>query len=112
MAAIWEVTPEKIEEAVRRIIRVAGPRRVILFGSAARGETQRDSDADFLVVTGDDCIHPGKESDRIYRALHGLMMPVDVIVVSESRLNEYRDTPGLVYRKALQEGIELYNAGA
>ena len=39
-----------IEEIVGRVLSVAGPDRIILFGSAATGEMARDSDTDLLVV--------------------------------------------------------------
>ena len=37
---------EVLAEIVRRIVRVAAPERIILFGSAARGETGPGSDLD------------------------------------------------------------------
>ena len=39
-----------IQEIVQRILSVARPERIILFGSAATGEMTRDSDIDLLVV--------------------------------------------------------------
>lgn len=39
-----------LDEIVRRIVDVAHPDRIILFGSAARGEMGPDSDLDLLVV--------------------------------------------------------------
>ena len=33
----WAVTSEKLREAVRRLVEAAHPRRIILFGSRARG---------------------------------------------------------------------------
>src|SRR5215212_5669541 len=44
------VTQEKIDEAVRRLVEVARPSRIILFGSAARGELDERSDIDLMVV--------------------------------------------------------------
>ena len=35
---VWAVTPEKLREAVRRLVDAAHPRRIILFGSRARGD--------------------------------------------------------------------------
>ena len=60
----WAVTPEKIAAAVKRIVEVGNPKKVILFGSAARGETHRDSDVDLLVVTGNEVSNPRQESVR------------------------------------------------
>jgi uncharacterized protein len=35
---------------VDRIVKVAHPRAIVLFGSAARGQMRPDSDLDFLIV--------------------------------------------------------------
>ncbi len=43
---LWAVTPEKIDEAVRRIVGQAKPLRIIVFGSHARGDATADSDLD------------------------------------------------------------------
>jgi len=38
------------DEIVRRVLEVACPDRIILFGSAATGQMTKDSDIDLLVV--------------------------------------------------------------
>ena len=48
----WQITPEKVQAVVQRLIQVAKPKKIILFGSYVRGEATRDSDLDILVVTG------------------------------------------------------------
>jgi predicted nucleotidyltransferase len=78
MSVAWAVTPEKIDAAVKRIVDVARPRKIILFGSALRGETGRDSDLDVLVVIDEEDRDPLKESVRIDKALHGILMPMDI----------------------------------
>lgn len=50
----WLVTPEKVQAVVRRLIAVARPEKIILFGSYVRGELTPHSDLDVLVVTRDD----------------------------------------------------------
>lgn len=47
---------EKIDDLTRRIVQAAHPRRIVLFGSAARGRMSPHSDLDVLVVM------PGTES--------------------------------------------------
>jgi uncharacterized protein len=42
--------PAILAEVVRRIVEVAHPDRIVLFGSAARGQMGPDSDLDLLVV--------------------------------------------------------------
>ena len=41
-----------LREVVRRVVEAAEPDRIILFGSAARGQMGRDSDLDLLVIKG------------------------------------------------------------
>ncbi len=103
----WLVTNEKITAAVRRIVEVARPAKVILFGSAAQGRLHRDSDVDFLVVL-DRAAHPRKESVRIRRALRGINMPADIVVVGADRLQELADEPGLIYAEAVRGGRVVY----
>ena len=42
--------PLILDGIIRRIVKVAEPERINLFGSAARGEMNRHSDVDLLVV--------------------------------------------------------------
>ncbi len=112
MTPLWAITPEKIKEAVRKIVDFERPERVILFGSAARGTTHRDSDVDFLVVIRDEVESPRKESVRIRQALGSVSMPMDILVISEKRLKELGDQAGLVYREALRTGKVVYDAAA
>jgi predicted nucleotidyltransferase len=112
MNAPWAVTPEKIQEAIRTIVSVGRPRRVILFGSAAQGQTTRHSDVDFLVITPHDVLSPRQESVRIRRALRSIVMPMDILVISEQRLRELGHQPGLIYREALRRGKVVYEAAA
>jgi predicted nucleotidyltransferase len=43
------LSPAFLEEIVRRVVETVQPEKIILFGSAARGEMGRDSDIDLLV---------------------------------------------------------------
>ncbi len=110
MTVAWAVTPEKIEAAVKRIIEVARPRKVILFGSAMRGEAGIHSDLDVLVVIEDEEKSPRKESVRIHEALREIVMPMDILVISEKKLEELAAQPGLIYREILRGGKVVYDA--
>jgi uncharacterized protein len=109
MGTEWEVTPQKVQLAVAKIVETAHPRRIILFGSYVRGQMHRDSDLDILVVASDPVDNPRQESVRIRRALRGIGMPMDILVVEENRLKELAETPGLIYREALREGKIVYD---
>jgi len=96
-----------LDEAVRRILTVVKPRRIILFGSAARKTMGPDSDLDLLIVMPGS-IHRRKTSVEIYKALRGIGVPKDVIVVTEQDVIAYRYNPSLVLKPALDEGKVLY----
>ena len=108
MDSLWAITPEKVRTAIQRIIEVSRPRKLILFGSYIRGNMNLNSDLDILVVTGDDIENPRKESVRIRRALKGIVMSVDILVVQESKLKELTNVPGLIYKEAMREGEVVY----
>lgn len=62
------------------------------------------------MVVGDECISPRKESVRIQQALWGIVMPMDILVISEKKLQELADQPGLIYREVLRDGKVVYDA--
>ncbi len=42
-----------LDDIIRRIVEVAHPEKIILFGSAARGDLNRHSDVDLLALHSD-----------------------------------------------------------
>jgi len=106
----WEVTHEKVEAAIRKIIEVSRPLKIILFGSYVRGETNINSDLDVLIIMRDGIANPRKESVRIRRALSGISMPIDIIVVPETEWMQLKDKPGMIYREAWREGKTVYES--
>lgn len=100
---------EVLQEIIRRIVQVAVPERIILFGSAARGEIGPHSDLDLLVIKSGE-FNYGRLVGDIYVNLHGIGQAVDVIVVTPEDVERYRDVPYLVIASALREGREVYRA--
>jgi len=100
---------EILREIIARIVQVAHPQRLILFGSAARGEMGPDSDVDLLVVVQEP-VHRRDLAGEIYRNLHGVQLPVDVVVVTENDIQEFGDKLGTVLYPALKEGVVVYEA--
>jgi predicted nucleotidyltransferase len=98
-----------LAEVVRRIVEVARPDRIILFGSAARGEMTPDSDLDVLVVkSGVD--HRRRLAQDIYMNLSGVGVGVDVIVLTPEDIEAQRDSVGSIVGPALDEGRVIYAA--
>ncbi len=100
-------SPQVLDEIVRRIVEVAAPERIILFGSAARGDMGPHSDVDLLVIkTGQ--FHQGRLTEAIYMNLIGVGQAVDVIVVTPEDVEQYRNSPALVIAPAIKEGKVIY----
>lgn len=99
-----------LAEIVRRLVEAFRPERIYLFGSKARGEQDRDSDYDLMLVVPDDASPERKRSRRAYEALRGTGTAADVIVFTrqrfESRLHLAASLPATV----LREGKLLYVA--
>ncbi len=102
-----EVLPDVVQRVVERIVEVAHPTRVVLFGSAARGEMGRDSDLYMLVIVRGP-VHRGDFAGRIYGNLRGVGAPVDVVVVTEEDVSAYGHRVGSIIRPALREGVVVY----
>jgi predicted nucleotidyltransferase len=101
--------PDILQTLVQRIVEVAQPLRIVLLGSAARGEMGPKSDLDALVVMpdGTDC---RRTAMRLYRDIRGVRFPFDLVVATPALVARHSHTPGLVYRHILEEGTELYAA--
>ena len=103
------VSAELIEDAVRRIVDEAHSLRVVVFGSAARGNVGPDSDLDLLVVMPDGADRL-ETAYRLHRRLRGLGCAKDIVVVLEGEVAALRDNPYLIIHTALTEGREVYHA--
>ncbi len=101
--------PEKLDEIIRRIVEVAKPDQIILFGSAVRGKLGPNSDIDLLVIKSGD-VHRLRLAQQIYRNLHGVGQAVDVVVVTPEDVERYRDSWPTVIYPALREGKVVYGA--
>lgn len=98
-----------LNETLERIKAVISPKRVVLFGSAARCDMKEDSDIDLLVIapTG---THRRRTAQKIYRNMIGVGFAADIVVVTEEDIEQHRDNPGMVIHQALEEGKVLYVA--
>ena len=97
-----------LKEIVRRIVEAVAPEKIILFGSAARGEMGTDSDLDLLIVKSG--VHRLATTQMIEHSLTGISIPTDIVVATPKDIEVHKDTIGLIYRPALQEGKTVYTA--
>ena len=72
MKAKGRTTPDQstLDDVIQRIVEVAHPEKIILFGSAARGDPNRFSDVDLLAVKDDG--DPWTAMGDIYKSTPGL----------------------------------------
>lgn len=98
-----------VREIVQRLLGVARPDRIILFGSAATGEMTRDSDIDLLVVAPE-ASNTLDERVRLYKALRGLGFPFDVFIIGTERFEETKNIFGGIAYPANKYGRVIYEA--
>jgi predicted nucleotidyltransferase len=101
--------PAQLDELVRRIVEAVHPLRIILFGSAARGEMGPNSDVDVLVVMPEGA-RRHRTALALYREVQGSPLYPEYVVATPSDLEKYGHAIGAVHAAALREGRELYAA--
>ena len=102
------LSEQVLRRIIRRVVEVAQPEKIILFGSAARGEMGPHSDVDLLVVKSN--VHRRKLAQEIYRHLIGVGQAVDIVVVTPGDIERYRTCPSLIIEPTLREGRVVYAA--
>ena len=102
---------QAIYETIRETVQLNLPgARVLLFGSRARGDYDRFSDYDLMVITPQ-TLTP-KEKIRWttlldHAIVNAIKAPVDILINSESEIEEKLELPGHIVRTAVREGIAL-----
>ncbi|MBI2442229.1 MAG: nucleotidyltransferase domain-containing protein [Lentisphaerae bacterium] len=94
---------------VQRVVDAFHPLRIIMFGSAARGESDANSDIDLLVIMPEGTARL-ETAEKLQMEMFGIPAAVDFLVATPSDVERNRDNIGLIYRTILQEGKELYAA--
>ena len=102
-----ELQPQVIEELVQKIVKAVQPQRIILFGSAARGEFGSAGDIDLLIIMPEGT-HRRRTAQKLYRQIRGIQAPFDILVATTRDIQRHKDNIGLIYRTVLKEGKELY----
>ena len=103
------INEEVLREVKNRLVEKFHPHRIILFGSQARETADEHSDVDLLVL----CAVQGNRRQLMVamdRALKGLPIARDIMVLTPEEFERDRHIPGTVARPAWREGRVLYEA--
>ena len=105
------ITDALLEEMTKTIVKTAKPRKVILFGSRARGDARPESDVDILVIE-DEPFGPErsrrKEMARLCHALSRFDMAKDILVYAREEVERWEKSRNHVIAHALKSGRILY----
>jgi predicted nucleotidyltransferase len=102
---------ETVAQMVRRIVEAVDPDRIILFGSAARGEEGAESDIDLLVIAPSD--QPRwRRTAPLYRLLAGMGVPKDIVWWTPDEVREWRGVTSHFITTAIREGRVVYERAA
>ncbi len=98
-----------VATVVARVADACAPELVIVFGSAARGETEPGSDLDLLVVLD---LPEGITALAMARKLHALfdgwLLPLDIVVLPRQEWERGLRLPGHLARTAQREGVRVH----
>ena len=97
---------EMLARITKSIVKIVNPRKIVLFGSAARGQMNERSDLDILVIT-DDCDTQAVTTE-LYCRLPGNRRGADLIVATTTEVERNRRKRYFVIEPALREGRVLY----
>jgi uncharacterized protein len=96
-----------VRSLVEQIVAATHPMRIVLFGSAARGDMGPNSDLDVMVVVPDGS-HPRQVARLLYHRITGLGSPFDLVVTTPSVLEAHKGNIGLIFHRILAEGREIH----
>jgi predicted nucleotidyltransferase len=99
---------DKLRELiVSRIVSLAQPEKIILFGSRTRGTARPDSDIDLLVIARSK--QPRyRRAAPIYGVLSDILAPMDILVYDPQEVEEWSTVPQAFVTTAVRQGTVLY----
>jgi predicted nucleotidyltransferase len=104
-------TKEFAVASIRQVFAAAGisVKRIILFGSQARGNAGPESDWDFLVCVDKELSFHQRAviSSKVQWELAKKNVSIDLIIRSEAKVQQERGDVGLITYYALKDGVSV-----
>ena len=75
-----------LEELTKKIAEVFHPKKIILFGSNAWGDSSKDSDFDLLIIMESNEPRPQKRAAEILNKVHPGNISIDLLVRTPSEV--------------------------
>ena len=92
------------------ILKTVTPEEIILFGSYARGDFNKESDLDFLIVMREELTRTEKNAIRNSLAFQffDYNYNVDLIIASKSYVQRYKSISGTIIKPASESGKVIW----
>lgn len=98
---------KEIQNSTQQIIEKYKPEKIILFGSAARGEPNLDSDVDFLIIKKETPLY-GVDRIRELSRIIDRNIPVDLLIYRPEEFEKRLQMGDPFLKSVLKEGKVLY----
>jgi predicted nucleotidyltransferase len=100
-----------LKDITDKIVDAVLPRKIVLFGSYARGEENAESDLDLLIIQDTPFVPENsrlKEMGMLWRLLADIKIPKDILIYTPDEVARWKSSLNHIIPTALREGIVLY----
>jgi predicted nucleotidyltransferase len=101
------ITQDVMDRVIETISAAFHPRRIVVFGSQARGDADADSDLDLLVEM-ETAVSRREQARRIRRVFDPYPCPMDIVVYTPAEVERWAQAPASLVATALREGRIVY----
>lgn len=104
----FEISEEKVKQAIASLIKTYNPLYIYSFGSYAENRTGKDSDFDVLVIVDAYDDARWRVIAQGYEDLWGIHMPIDLIVYDKAWFESCKDNHQTFCHSILKKGRLMY----